>query len=52
MCLQTYAHTIVHSSAMLYQNLIIIHECSNKLLEKRENLTQYLQFYKNFIGYP
>ena len=33
LCLQNYTHKIVHSSAMHYQNLIIIHECSKKLLE-------------------
>ena len=29
---QNFAHKIVHSSAMYYKNLIIIHECSKKLL--------------------
>ena len=28
-----FAHKIVHSSAMYYQNLIMIHECSKKLLK-------------------
>ena len=28
LCLQNYTHKIVHSSAMHYHNLIIIHECS------------------------
>ena len=31
--LHNQTHTIVHSSAMYYQNLIIIHECSKKLLK-------------------
>ena len=33
--LHNQTHTIVHSSAMyyMYQNLIIIHECSKKLLK-------------------
>ena len=33
LCLQNYTHKIVHSSAMHYQNWIIIHECSKKLLK-------------------
>ena len=28
-------HNIVHSSAMYYQNLTIIHECSRKLLKMK-----------------
>ena len=32
LCLQNHTHKIVHSSAMHYQNLIIIRECSKKLL--------------------
>ena len=35
LCLQIYTHKIVHSSAMHYQNLIIIHECSKKLLKMK-----------------
>ena len=31
------SHKIVHSSAMHYQNLIIIHECSKKLLEMKNS---------------
>ena len=30
-------HTIVHSSAMYYTNLIIIHECSKKLLKMKNS---------------
>ena len=30
-----FAHKIVHSSAMYYQNLIMIHECSKKLLKMK-----------------
>ena len=37
MCLQNYTHKIVHSSAMHYQNLIIIHECNKKLLEMKNS---------------
>ena len=33
-------HQIAHSSAMYYQNLIIIHECSKKLLFKGEGNTE------------
>ena len=36
-CLQKYTHKIVHSSAMHYQNLIIIHECGKKLLEMKNS---------------
>ena len=36
-CLQNYTHKIVHSSAMHYQNLIIIHECSKELLKMKNN---------------
>ena len=32
-----FAHKIVHSSAMYYQNLIIIHECSKKLLKMKNS---------------
>ena len=35
--LQNYTHKIVHSSAMHYQNLIIIHECSKKLLKMKDS---------------
>ena len=34
-------HKFVHSSAMYYQNLIIIHECSKKLL-KMQNSESFL----------
>ena len=37
MCLQNYTHNIVHSSAMHYQNLIIIHEFSKKLLKMKNS---------------
>ena len=30
-------HQIVHSSAMYYQNFIIIHECSKKLLKMKNS---------------
>ena len=33
--LHNQAHNIVHSSAVYYQNLIIIHECSKKLLKMK-----------------
>ena len=33
----TCASKIVHSSAMHYQNLIIIHECSKKLLKMKNS---------------
>ena len=33
--LHNQTHKIVHSSAMYYQNLIIIHECSKKLLKMK-----------------
>ena len=32
-----FAHKIVHSSAMYYQNLIIIHECSKQLLKMKNS---------------
>ena len=32
-----FAHNIVHSSAMYYQNLIMIHECSKKLLKMKNS---------------
>ena len=32
-----FAHKIVHSSAMYYQNLIIIHDSSKKLLKISKN---------------
>ena len=32
-----FAHKIVHSSAMYYQNLIMIHECSKKLLKMKNS---------------
>ena len=35
LCLQNYTHKIVYSSAMHYQTLIIIHECSKKLLKMK-----------------
>ena len=28
-----FAHKIVHSSGMYYQNLIMIHECSKKVIK-------------------
>ena len=37
LCLQNYTHKIIHSSAMYYQNLIIIHECSKELLKMKNN---------------
>ena len=35
--LHNHTHKIVHSSAMYYQNLIIIHECSKKLLKMKNS---------------
>ena len=32
-----FAHKIVHSSAMFYQNLIIIHESSKNLLKMKNS---------------
>ena len=37
-----FAHKIVHSSAMYYQNLIIIHECSKKLLKMKNSKSFFL----------
>ena len=37
-----FAHKIVHSSAMYYQNLIMIHECSKKLLKMKNIKTFFL----------
>ena len=37
LCLQNYTVEIVHSSAMHYQNLIIIHECGKKLLKMKNS---------------
>ena len=39
--LQNYTHKIVHSSAMHYQNLIIIHECGKKLLKMKYNKNKF-----------
>ena len=36
--LHNQTHKIVHSSAMYYQNLIIIHECSKKLLKMKYSI--------------
>ena len=38
----TFAHKIVHSSAVYYQNLIIIHECSKKLLKMKNSKSFFL----------
>ena len=35
--LHNQTHKLVHSSAMYYQNLIIIHECSKKLLKMKNS---------------
>ena len=35
-------HTIVHSSAMYYQNLIMIHESSTKLLKMKNSKSYFL----------
>ena len=35
--LHNQTHHIVHSSAMYYQNFIIIHECSKKLLNMKNS---------------
>ena len=32
-----FAHKIVHSSDMYYQNLIMIYECSKKLLKMKNS---------------
>ena len=37
-----FAHKIVHSSAMYYQNLSIIHECSKKLLKMKYSKSFFL----------
>ena len=50
LCLQNYTHTIVHSSAMHYQNLIIIHECSKKLLKMKNSKS--LFFTPSMIRHP
>ena len=42
LCLQNHTHKIVHSSAMRYQNLIIIRECSKKLLEMKNSKSFFL----------
>ena len=39
LCLQNYPHKIVHSSAMHYQNFIIILECSKELLKMKNSKT-------------
>ena len=53
-----FAHKIVHSSAMYYQNLIIIHECSKKLLKMKNSksfflhlIQQILSMYLTFLLY-
>ena len=38
-------HKIVHSSAMYYQNLIIIHECSKKLLKMKDSKSFFFNTY-------
>ena len=40
-----FAHKIVHSSAMYYQNLIIIHECSKKLLKMKNSKSFFWHLY-------
>ena len=35
--LHNQTHEILHSSAMYYQNLIIIHECSKELLKMKNS---------------
>ena len=42
LCLQNHTHKIVHSSAMHYQNVIIIRECSKKLLEMKNSKSFFL----------
>ena len=37
-----FAHKIVHCSAMYYPNLIIIHECSKKLLKMKNSKSFFL----------
>ena len=48
MCLQNYTRKIVHSSAMHYQNLIIIHEC-NKMLSKMKYSTHKIKTLFNIV---
>ena len=43
--LHNQAHQIVHASAMYYQNLIIIHECSKKLLKMKNSKS----FFKHLV---
>ena len=43
--LHNHSHKIVHSSAMYNQNLIIIHECSKKLLKMKIELLTPCTFY-------
>ena len=56
MCLQNHNHKIVHSSAMHYQNLIIIRECSKKLLEvknrRKKNLTPSISYIVRLVEVP
>ena len=40
--LHNQTHKIVHSSAMYCQNLIIIHECSKKLLKMKNSKSFFL----------
>ena len=40
--LHNQTHKIVHSSAIYYQNLIIIHECSKKLLKMKNSKSFFL----------
>ena len=46
--LRNHTHQIVHSSAMYYQNLFIIHECSKKLLKMKNS--QSLLKHKDSFG--
>ena len=52
--LHNQAHEIVHSSAMCYQNLIIIHECSKKLLKMKNSTKKLLTpivGYTEYVGH-
>ena len=47
-----FAHKIVHSSALYYQNLIMIHECSKKLLKMKNSKSFFYIILLVFSWYP
>ena len=49
--LHNQTHQIVHSSAVYYQNLIIIHECSKKLL-KMKNFIFFTPSIRHLVQHP